>query len=239
MKIVMSNELEIVDKLTSQIASGKYNAHDKLPSENDIADQFNVPRITARKAYERLEELGYIYKIHGKGSYVKDRYRQIELVLSGDVSFSQKMTERGYDFKSVNVFCKEIKFNKKVYEFLGARDNEQIFKVGRLRFINQQPIALHISYVAKSVFEDIDVVGKDITSMFSYYQSKGYNEFGSIPTILSVAFPTKNQRMLMECTQLTPLLVLESGCIDKKSGRVLEYTKIFYRSDCFSSYIIS
>ncbi|HVJ49888.1 GntR family transcriptional regulator [Desulfitobacterium sp.] len=235
----MPKELEIVDKLMSQITSGKYKVHDKLPSENDIADNYHVPRITARKAYERLEELGYIYKLQGKGSYVKDRYRQIELVLSGDVSFSQKMIEKGYDFQSTNVFCKAIKFNPKIYGFLEASENDQVFKVGRLRFIDHQPIALHISYVTKSVFDDIDIIGKNITSMFSYYNSKGYHEFGSKPSILSVAFPTKKQRMLMNCTQLTPLLVLESGCIDKKSGRVLEYTKIFYRSDCFSAYVIS
>ena len=75
--------MEIVDKLVSLIASGQYNAYDKLPSENEIADQYKVPRNTARKAYERLEELGYMYKKQGKGSYVKDRYKQIELVLSG------------------------------------------------------------------------------------------------------------------------------------------------------------
>ena len=184
----MPNELDIVDKLMSGIASGKYNAHDRLPSENDIADNYNVPRITARKAYERLEEMGYIYKIQGKGSYVKDRSKQIELVLSGNVSFSQKMLEKGYDFQSANVFCKAIKFNRKVYDFLEAREDEQIYKVGRLRFIDHQPIALHISYVSKSVFHDIEVVGREITSMFSYYSQKGYTEFGSKLSNLSISF---------------------------------------------------
>ncbi|TEB14881.1 Mannosyl-D-glycerate transport/metabolism system repressor MngR [Pelotomaculum sp. FP] len=230
----LSGEMLIVDKLVFQIISGKYNAHDKLPSENVIADQYKVPRITARKAYERLEELGYIYKKQGKGSYVKDRHKQIELVLSGDVSFSQKMIEKGYDFQSNNIFCKEIKYNKKIYDFLAADHDDRIYKVGRLRFIDQQPIAIHISYVAKSVFNDIDTVGMNITSMFKYYNSKGYNEFCSKPSILSVSFPTKSQRELLGCTYLIPLLILESGCIDKRSCRVLEYTRILYRSDCFS-----
>ena len=235
--MTMSNETEIVDKLVSLIVSGKYNAHDKLPSENEIADQYKVPRITARKAYERLEELGYIYKKQGKGSYVKDRYKQIELVLSGDVSFSQKMIEKGYDFHSETIFCREIKYNKKICDYLETDEEDRIFKVGRLRYIDLQPIALHISYVAKSVFNDIDAVGMDITSMFKYYNSRGYTEFCSKPSILSVAFPTKSQRKLLNCTYLIPLLVLESGCTDKKTGKVLEYIKILYRSDCFS-YVI-
>ncbi|GBF34000.1 trehalose operon transcriptional repressor [Desulfocucumis palustris] len=234
----MPDEMQILDNLIFKIVSGKYVANDKLPSENVIADQYKVPRITARKAYERLEELGYIYKKQGKGSYVKDRHRQIELVLSGDVSFSQKMIEKGYDFQSKNVFCKEIKYNKKIYDFLEADEGDRIFKVGRLRFIDGQPIAIHISYVAKSVFDNIDAVGMEITSMFKYYNSKGYNQFCSKPSILSVTFPTKSQRKLLECTYLIPLLVLESGCVDKKSGRVLDYTRILYRSDSFSFYVI-
>lgn len=235
--MTMPGEILIVDKLVSKIISGNYNAHDKLPSENVIADKYKVPRITARKAYERLEELGYIYKKQGKGSYVKDRHKQIELVLSGDVSFSQKMIEKGYDLQSTNIFCREIKYNKKIYGFLEAEQNDRIFKVGRLRLIDQQPMAIHISYVAKSLFNDIDTVGMDITSMFRYYNSKGYNEFSSKPSVLSVSFPTKSQRELLECTYLIPLLVLESGCVDKNSSRVLEYTRILYRSDCFSFYV--
>lgn len=235
--MIMSNEMEIVDKLVFLVVSGQYIPHDKLPSENEIAVKFNVPRITARRAYERLEELGYIYKKQGKGSYVKDRYKQIELVLSGDVSFSQKMIEKGHNYQSETIFCREIKFNQKICDYLETNEGDRIFKVGRLRYIDQQPIALHISYVAESVFKDIETVGMDITSMFKYYHSKGYTEFCSKPSILSVSFPTKSQRKLLNCTYLVPLLVLESGCTDKKTGTVLEYIKIFYRSDCFS-YVI-
>ncbi|HBW34702.1 GntR family transcriptional regulator [Desulfosporosinus sp. BICA1-9] len=233
----MSNEMEIVDKLVPLIVSGRYNPHDKLPSENEIADQYKVPRITARKAYERLEELGHIYKQQGKGSYVKDRSTQIELVLSGDVSFSQKMIDKGYDFHSETIFCRESKYNKKICDYLETDKEDRIFKVARLRYIVQQPIALHISYVAKSVLNDIDAVGMDITSMFKYYHSKGYTELCSKPSLLSVSFPTKSQRKLLNCPDLVPLLVSESGCTDKKTGTVLEYRKIFYRCDCFS-YVI-
>ncbi|WP_425807416.1 GntR family transcriptional regulator [Desulfitobacterium sp. Sab5] len=230
----MAQKVEIVDWLIAQIASGEYKAHDKLPSENKITDLFKVPRITVRKAYERLEELGFIYKKQGKGSYVKDRSQQIELVLSGDVSFTQKMEEKGYNLQTKNVFCKPIKYNPKIYDYLEVEANDVIYKVGRLRLIDHQPIAIHISYIAKSVFADIDEVGMELTSMFHYFQTRGFTEFNSKPSILSITFPTKSQRSLFHCSQLIPFLVLESGCTDKISGKVLEYRKIYYRSDCFS-----
>jgi GntR family transcriptional regulator len=233
----MSEETEIVDKFIFDINTGQYEPDDKLPSENEIADLFKVPRITARKAYKRLQELGYIHSIQGKGSYVKNRQKKIPLILSGNVSFSQKMVEQGYDYRSENIFCEEIPFNKSIYQELGVNEKERIFKIGRLRLIDVHPIALHISYVPQSLFHDIEWIGREITSIFDYYKRNGYTEFESKNSVLRVSFPLKLERELLKCSSLIPLLVVESGCIDKKTGNVLEYTRILYRSDYFT-YVI-
>nr|WP_263324509.1 GntR family transcriptional regulator [Neobacillus sp. Marseille-Q6967] len=230
----MAGEMEVVDELISDIQAGKYDPDDKLPSENELADQFQVPRMTIRKAYERLQELGYIYSKQGRGSFVKDRKHQIPLMLSGDVSFSKKMRELGYQLESRTIFCEEVEYNKRIFNFLGAEETDKVFKIGRLRVIEQKPIALHISFVSQNVFKDIEEEGLNISSMFDYYHQKGFSHFTSASSILSVVFPTKFDREVLECASLVPLLVLESGCLDQKSGIVLEYSKILYRSDRFT-----
>ncbi|UKS28615.1 GntR family transcriptional regulator [Paenibacillus sp. HWE-109] len=230
----MSEEVDIMDYLTAAIQSGKYEPDDKLPSENELADRFKVPRITARKAYERLQELGYIYSKQGKGSFVQDRNLRIPLVLSGNISFSQKMLDLGYNYQSKNIFCEPISFNNKIYQSLRAPEDSMVYRVGRLRIVNGQSIALHISYVTACMFPEISTEGREITSMFQYYRSKGYHNFRSIQTILSVTYPSKSERDLLACSSLIPLLVLESGCMDGESGKMLECSKILYRGDCFS-----
>lgn len=233
----MSEEMDIMDHLIASIQSGKYEPDDKLPSENELADCFKVPRMTARKAYERLQELGYIYSKQGKGSFVQDRNLRIPLVLSANKSFSQKMTELGYAYQSRNIGCEPIEFNNKIYESLGVGEDDRVFKIGRLRVIDERPIALHLSYVAEAVFPDIESAGKEITSMFRYYESRGYQEFRSNETFLRLTHPTKYERELLACSSLVPLLVLESECIDSVSGRTLEYSKTMYRGDVFT-YVI-
>lgn len=233
----MSEIQEIVDKFIFDMRSGVYEPDDKLPSENEVAARFRVPRMTARKAYKTLQDLGYIYARQGKGSFVKNRLRQIPLVLSGSVSFSRKMIELGYDYHSRNIGCEEIPPSRTMYSLLGAQDEDRVFRIGRLRFVDQKPIALHYSYVSERIFDDIARVGHRITSIFDYYQSKGYTELASRRTELSVAFPSKAERELLACSSLIPLLVLESGCIDRRSGQVLELTRSLYRSDFFT-YVI-
>jgi GntR family transcriptional regulator len=236
----MKNDIEtmIIDKLLFDINHGIYKNNSKLPSENELADSFKVPRIMVRKAYEKLEEMGYINSIQGKGRYLKERHKQIELMLSGDESFSKKMINKGYDFSSINIFCEKIVYDEKIYNELGVGKDDDVYRIGRLRIIDKRPSAIHISYVAKSIFKDISEIGKSIVSIFQYYKDKGYEQFDSEKSILSISFPTLEERELLECSSLIPLLIVETNCIDKISNKVLEYTKIIYRSDCFK-YVVS
>ncbi len=84
---------------------------------------------------------------------------------------------------------------------------------------------------------EVERDGPGITSMFAYYREKGYQSFLPKPSILSVSFPTAYERELLACSYLIPLLVVQTGCHDKNTGKVLERTKILYRSDCFK-YIV-
>lgn len=230
-------EIKIIDELISNINNGEYSSDDKLPSENALADTYGVPRIVVRKAYERLEEMGYIYSMQGKGSFLRARHEPIDLVLSGDESFSEKMIKKGYDFFSKNIFFKRIEYNEKIFNELGVSQGDKVYKIGRLRIISDIPMALHISYVSSSTLPDIEKSGNSISSMFEYYRSNGYKEFISKKSILSVSFPGEEERNILKCSSLVPLLVLETNSADAKTRKILEYTKIIYRCDYFK-YII-
>lgn len=231
----MKNNIEtlIFDKVMFDINQCKYGKDEKLPSENELAEEYNVPRIVVRKVYEQLEELGYIYTKQGKGSYVKDRYYQIELVLFGKESFSKKMQDKGYKLVTKNIIFEKIKYDKKIFHSLNATKEDEVFKIGRLRIVEERAVAIHISYVAKSVFKDIDKTGNQIISMFEYYKKYGFYNFKSSVSLLSISIPTPEERALLDCPKLVPLLVLETDCLDEKSGKLLEYTRIIYRGDCF------
>ena len=160
----MKNDIEtiILDNLIADINNGIYKANDKLPSENELADLYYVPRIKVRKACERLEEMGYIYSEQGRGRYLKDRQQQIELVLSGKESFSKKMLDKGYDLITTNICCESIKFNDDIYKELRITKKDEVYKIVRLRIVNSRPIAIHISYVTSSVFRDINEEGAKV-----------------------------------------------------------------------------
>jgi GntR family transcriptional regulator len=233
----MFEKTVLVDKLIFDIRQGFYKPNDKLPSENELADQYKVPRMVVRKAYERLQELGYIFSKQGKGSYVQNQKLQIPLILTGDVSFTEKMRELKYDYKTINLSCKKIDYDSSIYHALQACEEDSVYKISRLRIVDDCPIAVHTSYLPQSVFRNIERDGSEITSVFNYYHNQGYYDFKPSKSQLSVMFPNEQERDLLKCPSLVPLLLIESGCADKKTGTILEYSKIIYRSDCFT-YVI-
>ena len=66
--------------LREQIQQGIFQVGEYLPSENELCNQFNITRTTARKALDELLKENFIEKHHGKGSKVRERRQSLGLL---------------------------------------------------------------------------------------------------------------------------------------------------------------
>lgn len=189
---------------------------EKLPSENQLADYFNIPRTTVRQVYQQLIELGYIESKQGVGHFARQTLPQIDLMMKGDQSFSEKMLEQGLDYQSVQ---------------LGVLVEEERFIFRRLRLINQIPVAIHHSYLPKALFPDFDQQIGEETSLFSFLRKAGYQHFDSTYSLMSISMPSAEEQILLYCGSLVPLVRIEANCIDADTKQELENSHIIYRSD--------
>ena len=226
-------ELQIIDDLMELIVTKKIEHGEKLPSENQLVQKYKVPRMTVRNALTKLEERGYIYSEQGKGRYIKEGSTQIQLHLTGKTSFTEKMKQAGYDLKTHNIVCEKINYCEQIFQSLNINSEAEVYKIGRVRYINGEPIAIHYSYMCATTFPTIAKDGPDIKSMFTYFRKHGHNEFTSRKNLLSITFPTSEEQQLLSCKSMVPLIVVESDCVDTTTNQVLEQTKILYRSDKF------
>ncbi|WP_010648702.1 GntR family transcriptional regulator [Oceanobacillus massiliensis] len=222
-----------MDELLHSIVAGNLKSGSKLPSENELSEQYQVPRMTVRNALIKLEERGYIFSKQGKGRYIKQKSIPIQLHLTGKISFTDKMKQLGYNLTTHNIYCEKIGYDEKIYRALAAGQDDAVYQISRMRYINEEPIAIHNSFINESNFPMIKGDGPKIKSMFAYYRKLGYREFSSGKTLLSITFPTIREQQLLSCKSMVPLIVVESECIDSQSEKILEYTKILYRSDKF------
>ncbi|MFC5242190.1 GntR family transcriptional regulator [Streptomyces atrovirens] len=65
--------VQLADVITKKIESGDLAPDRPIPSENHLADEYGVARLTARRAAQELRERGLIVTVRGKGSFVVDQ----------------------------------------------------------------------------------------------------------------------------------------------------------------------
>lgn len=61
---------QIVNQIKASIMQGKLKEETMLPSVRALAKELKVSALTVKKAYDALEEQGFIVTVHGKGSFV-------------------------------------------------------------------------------------------------------------------------------------------------------------------------
>lgn len=63
---------QLSDILSELIMNGTYKSGDKLPSENELTELYDVSRLTVRSALQRLNALGLVSTKAGSGTYVNE-----------------------------------------------------------------------------------------------------------------------------------------------------------------------
>ena len=63
--------VQLADELARKIEAGDYAPGQRLPSADDLADQYEIAPNTARKGLQLLRERGLAEMSHGRGTYVR------------------------------------------------------------------------------------------------------------------------------------------------------------------------
>ena len=61
---------QIVDQIKTLIRIGKLEENDMLPSVRSLSKELKISALTVKKAYDYLENEGFVVTVHGKGTYV-------------------------------------------------------------------------------------------------------------------------------------------------------------------------
>jgi len=61
---------QIVGQIKSEIMQGSLKQDQMLPSVRSLSKDLRISALTVKKAYDTLEQEGFIVTVHGKGSFV-------------------------------------------------------------------------------------------------------------------------------------------------------------------------
>ena len=70
---------QLVDRIKREIIQGNLSEGECLPSVRALSNELKISALTVKKAYDKLEEEGFVVTVHGKGTYVAATDRQLAL----------------------------------------------------------------------------------------------------------------------------------------------------------------
>ncbi|MGB9880540.1 MAG: GntR family transcriptional regulator [Anaerolineae bacterium] len=132
--------------LASQIASGELRPHQKLPSERELCQRFGISRMTVRQALGCLAREGLVYTRPGKGVFVADPTRGLEVKVSL-AGFSEDIRRSGAKPSSILLEARLLLATPELAKAFHISGHEEVVKVERLRLVNNVPLALHTAYL--------------------------------------------------------------------------------------------
>ena len=68
---------QLMTQIKGQIISGDITENQALPSVRELSAEYNISALTVKKAYDKLEEEGFVVTVHGKGTFVAATDKQL------------------------------------------------------------------------------------------------------------------------------------------------------------------
>lgn len=164
---------QLMQDLKKQIEDGSFPEKSKLPSERVLCEMYELSRITVRQALQELEREGYIYKAHGKGTFVAPKTYNQPLVKL--YSFTEEMKTLGKTPSTEVLAFDERTMDEHMAETMGLSAGDAVFQVLRLRLADGEPLMYETSYLPRALFPDLTEADFRAKPMYDlFYEDYGF-----------------------------------------------------------------
>lgn len=146
--------MKIFNDIADKISKGIYKVNSIIPSEASFANKYNVSRDTVRKSLSILEKEGYIQKIKGKGSIVLDVQRY-DFSVTRIYTFKEIFSNLGKKYVTKVKSLGLVFPSEKIKKELSLSENDKVWRIIRVREIDNENIILDKDYLCHGSVESI------------------------------------------------------------------------------------
>ena len=225
---------QLMDIILDMIEEGDLNADDQLPSERELCEKYDVSRSTVRQAIQELEKEGYIYRLHGKGTFISPKRFKQDLLKF--YSFTEEMKKIGKVPTSKVLDFNIIECNEKLSRKMKLKVGDSLYIFTRLRLADNEPMMLETSYVPCHRFPGLTKKQLEQMPMYDIF-SKLYNvSITSAEETFQSVLTREEEAYILMYTNGFPSTMIERTTYENED--VIEYTNGIARGDRFKYSIL-
>lgn len=231
----LSVYIKIHNQMREQIKQGQWKEGQKIPSERNLADRYNVSRMTARAAINSLVADGLLERRVGSGTYVS--VSKIKEKLNGLASFTETVEKLGKHPSSKLVAYYTKNANSSEVDKLQLQAGEKVLVLERVRYADQVPICYEQASIPNRIADQLNK--ESITShLYQSLEEEGILQVAYADQTISASWANEAMADLLEINRGDPILSLRQVTYSQ-TGQAFEYVRSKYVGDRYEMVIRS
>src|SRR5262249_28974936 len=215
------------------IARDELKAGDRLPSEAELSQMFNISRPTLREALNLLGEDGLILPMPGRGRFLPAAAAlRVERPITAYESITGMLRQLGYKPQTRILSFGEQPADKETARGLRCRAGTPVVTVERLRLQGADPLVYCVESLRRDSLPE-DIAEADFqASLHDLLERAGKRPRMSSASVSAVDLPKSAARALGS-KHAGPWLLITETCFTDRGEPVL-FARDYHRGDAFS-----
>jgi GntR family transcriptional regulator len=216
--------------ITGEIEGGNWAPEEKLPSEAEFCDRFNISRTVVRQAIRELQQEGYLETEKGRGTFIA-RPKIIEGFVQSITGFYGEMAQRGYRVNTHVLSQELLPASVAVSRALEVPKETPVIVLKRLRMLNGEPSVFVTTYVPQHLCPELLEADLENQSLYTFLEHSAHGlKIHRGKRYIGVGLAEEYEASLLHIETGAPLIVLDSITY-LEDGRPLEYFHALHRGD--------
>ena len=210
----------ICEEIAKNIREGLYQDTKKLPTEEELIEQFEVSRNTIRKAIDLLTRKGLVIPIQGSGVFLRSVSMDGAINLEDFHGLTQGFGENHVTTK-VNSF-KLIEADEKLAQVMQCEKGTPVYFIERLRSVAGVPYVVEYSYYNREL---IPYLSEEIVkgSIYQYIREELKKSIGFVDRVITAGELNEHDARELGLTPGEPSLISTNRAF-LKSGVIFDYS---------------
>jgi len=225
--------IQIHNQLRTMIQEGHWKVGDRIPSERDLAVQFDVSRMTVRQAVQTLVEEGVLERRVGAGTFVSAE--KVQEKMSTFQSFTDIISQQG-QVPSSKVVSYHVKpASNSEADKLQLEKNAKVLQMERIRYADDTPICLEVASIPYNM---VSSLSKDQITQSLYRtleNEKGISLLRAEQTV-SATLASERVAELLDIKRGEAILLLRQVSYSKEDVP-FEYVRTQYAGERYEFYL--
>lgn len=212
----MNKKEFVIHDLLSKIYQNQFPDW-KLPTERDLAAQYNVSRYTIQEAIKKLKNMGIVKVVQGSGIFISKNIQTSPLIYNS-------LTENPYsNIQSKVIYLQKEPATSEDRQIFGITAVDEVWVYQRLRIVNFVIMQIEYSRLPVSLFPTLSYSDAE-GSIQSYVKKHKYTISHYFNTYEAIAL-NQEQATLLQQRRKSPAMKISSRGI-LNNGRIFEISDI-------------